>query len=500
MIVIKKNYLRKVAFGIGPDQSVPLDPVAWAKGQVHEVPNLAWDGPLPTGSEMMDHRASYRGNEDKLREKYKNDREAYKKAKNQLKYQTGQKYFESLELNIRHHAALNSGAPVFERLWWFWSNHFAILDKNALPNFNTGVYQREIIRENLCGSFTDLLKSATISFAMIKSLDNSESVGPNSKDGQWRKKNRKPVSINENHARELLELHSVGPAAGYSQDDVIALSYIMAGWECPWTKKRGDGNPVKFNQDKHQPGNHQVFDKRYKQRGLSPKNKLLDVIEDLAVHPSCSRFIAHKLCRHFICDFPTEQMMAPIIEAWEASGGALPSIHEALLEVTYEHTGTVEKFQNPEVWLVQMANMAGLHWPVLSEDMNYDFGSKPPGYMHRVKWDLDEIGLVPYRPIQPNGWSDLGTDWISPELLLRRIVFAKKYSAILNGGYGKKASGPKNWTPIHMLNSNFDALDEMLDYLALDKTKWREEDPKGKKLHHYNLMQTVFPSKWMLMA
>ena len=85
MIVIKKNYFRKVAFGIGPEQSVPLDPVAWAKGQVHEVPTLAWDGPLPTGSEMMDHRASYRGNEDKLREKYKNDREAYKKAKSQLK-------------------------------------------------------------------------------------------------------------------------------------------------------------------------------------------------------------------------------------------------------------------------------------------------------------------------------------------------------------------------------------------------------------------------------
>ena len=72
MVAIKKNYFRKVAFGIGSDQSVPSDPLAWAKTQVQEVPSLAWDGPLPTGSEMMDHRAAYRGNEDKLREKYKN--------------------------------------------------------------------------------------------------------------------------------------------------------------------------------------------------------------------------------------------------------------------------------------------------------------------------------------------------------------------------------------------------------------------------------------------
>ena len=425
MVDIKKNYFRKVAFGIGPDQSVPSDPVAWAKKQVREVPSLAWDGPLPTGSEMMDHRATYRGNQNKLREKYKNDRAAYKKAKNQLKYQTGQRYFESLELNIRHHAALNSGAPVFERLWWFWSNHFAILDKNSLPNFNTGVYQREIIRENLCGGFKDLLKSATISFAMIKSLDNSESVGPNSKDGKWRKKNRKPVSVNENHARELLELHSVGPAAGYSQADVIALSYIMAGWECPWTKKRGDGNPVKFNQDKHEPGNHVVFGKRYKQRGLSPKSKLLDVIEDLASHPSCRRFITQKLCRHFICDHPTDEMTAPIIEAWEGTDGDLPSIHQALLEVVYEYTGQYEKFQNPEVWFLQMANMAGSNWPVPSKEMTYDFEHNTQSHMHVVKWDLEELGLAPYRPIQPNGWSDLGIDWISPELLLRRLVFAK---------------------------------------------------------------------------
>ena len=207
------------------------------------------------------------------------------------------------------------------------------------------------------------------------------------------------------------------------------------------------------------------------------------MIEDLAVHPSCSRFITHKLCRHFICDYPTEQMIAPIVQAWEASDGHLPTVHEALLEVAYEYTGKIDKFQNPEVWLVQMANMADLHWPLLSKEMKYDFNIKPPSYMRRVKGALEEIGLVPYRPIQPNGWSDLGADWISPELLLRRIVFAKKYSVTKTGDYRpqNKDSGPRDWKPIHMLNSNFDSLDEVLQYLSLDKNIW-QENPKDKKL------------------
>ena len=496
--MIKKNYFRKVAFGLGPNVQVPEDPIAWAQKQVEVVPDLGWNGALLSENELLDKRAEYRRGEDEIRERFKNDRKGLKQAKRKLKYSSGEQYFEGLELNVRHYAARNSEAPVFERLWWFWSNHFAILDKDSLPSFNTGVFQRQIIRENLCGNFTDLLKQATTSFAMIMSLDNSESVGPNSKRGQWRKKKGKPVSVNENHARELLELHSVGPAAGYSQKEVVSLSYIMCGWECPWTKKRGRANPVKFDHDKHQPGYHKVFGKTYKQRGLNSKNKLLDIIEDLAIHPSCISFITHKLCRHFICDHPTDEMMKPIIKAWNDSNGDLPTIHKALLKVAYEYTGLYEKLQNPEVWLLQMANMADLNWPVALKDMEYNFSSKPTKHMQRVKWDLEEIGLQPYRPTQPNGWSDFSADWISPELLLRRIVFAKKFSIIGKDAYGR-GLGPKNWSPIHMLKSNFDELEEVLHYLSLDKANW-ESDPKAKELHPYNVVQTLFPSKWMVLA
>ena len=113
--------------------------------------------------------------------------------------------------------------------------------------------------------------------------------------------------------------------------------------------------------------------------------------------------------------------------------------------------------------------------------------------MNRVKWDLKEIGLSPYRPTQPNGWSDLSADWISPELLLRRIVFAKKFSRNASG------HGPQNWSPVHMLQSNFDKLDRVLDYLSLDKDRW-QQDPKANELHPYNVIQTLFPSNWMVSA
>ena len=120
--------------------------------------------------------------------------------------------------------------------------------------------------------------------------------------------------------------------------------------------------------------------------------------------------------------------------------------------------------------------------------------------MKQIKWDLEEIGLVPYRPSQPIGWPDLSDDWISPELILRRIVFAKKFSFTKNNFYGEDHNiGPRNWSPIHMLQSNFDQLEAILNYLSLNETDWKL-NPKSNKLHPYNVIQTLFPSKWMVSA
>ena len=475
---MKKNFFRKVGFGIGPDEQVPKDPVSWAQNQVDKVPPLLWDKPIRSGNEMLDHYAEWvYTDREILRKKHKGNRKAYENAKDQLRHKVGKRYFENLEICIRQNTALKSEAPVFERLWLFWCNHFAIIDKDAMPQFTTGPYHRETIRPNMCGSFETLLKEATLGWSMIHNLDNSESIGPNSEWGKNRRKRGKLASVNENHARELLELHTVSPAAKYSQEDVVQLSYIMAGWEHRHTKKRKECNPVKFNQKKHEPGNHKVLGKIYKQRGLSPKNKLLDVLKDLAANPETRRFIAFKLCRHFLTDKPTEQMMAPIISAWEKSDGNLPTIHKALLKVIYDYADKKAKFQNPEIWMLQMVHMVGGYWPLHADEMKYNFKIKPNNHQRKPRFFMKEIGYEPYRPIQPNGYSDMESDWISPELLIRRISAPKEIA--------KKNILLKNFET--MIDKNFDNPKEMKK--LIDKVK----SPSTK-------MQILFPSYRMLKA
>ena len=478
-----KRYFRKVAFGLGPHQTPPSDPVKWAQSQLDEVPDITWDGPLLTGDEYLEKYGEFvHTRREILRPKYRNDRQAYEDAKEKLAFRLGEKYYESLELAVRHHTALNSKAPVFERLWLFWCNHFAITDKDFMPQFVTGPYHREIIRKHMTGSFQELTQAVTLSWAMIHNLDNSESVGPNSQRGKWRREKGKPASVNENHARELLELHTISPEAGYSQKDVIALSYIMAGWRHEWTKKRQECNPVKFDQKAHEPGNHEVLGKRYKQRGITPKNKLIDVIADLAVHPACAQFIAKKLCRHFICDEPTEEMIAPIRDVFEKTGGDLPSVHKMLMKVVWDHAPDNQKFHNPEVWLLQMVNMTGATWPPSPDMMAYDFDDYPSRMLRAPQKYMREIGHEPYRPDQPNGWPDTKLEWLSPELLIRRLTFAKRFS--------EGVHQPQDLDHQRMIAKNFDNAEEVQASIADVRMRRGEDVP----------MQIIFPSVWMLLA
>ena len=128
---MKKNFFRKVGFGLGPEDKIPDNPLSWALKQVDKVPPLVWDKPIRTGKEMLNFYAEWVYTDRKvLRKKHKGNRKAYENAKNQLRNKVGHRYFEPLEICIRHNTALKSGAPIFERLWFFWCNHFAIIEKN----------------------------------------------------------------------------------------------------------------------------------------------------------------------------------------------------------------------------------------------------------------------------------------------------------------------------------------------------------------------------------
>jgi len=455
-----KNFFRKVGFGISPDEEVPNDPLNWALKQLDEVPKLSWQGDKYTEKELRGHYRDWVYNDRKvLRKKYKDNKTLYKVEKDKLRHKTGQKFWESLEIAIRHNEGINSQTPVLAKLWMFWGNFFAISEKDFLANYSTGPYQREIIRPNLNQTFEKMVYDVTTSWAMIHHLDNSESAGPKSVTAsqEWRRKKKRPATINENHARELLELHTVSPKAGYTQEDVIQLAYIMTGWQQRWSKSKLETGNVWFNSEYHQPGKKTVLGKEYK-RG---KKTLSTVIKDLVNHPNCRDFIAERLCRFLITDEPTNQMKKPIIDAFKKSDGNLSEIHKAAIKVAFEFNEKYKKFQTPENWFIQVAKIGNLNWPPSPEVMSaYELGFKPTRKQRVPEKILRRIGHHPYRAKQPNGWSDHSDDWISPELLIRRLVYAK-----LSASFSHMENNNEEYFE-NVVKKNFDNPDKILKYLS----------------------------------
>ena len=456
-----KNFYRKVAFGLGPDDKTPSDPLKWATNQLNDIPEFSWKGKILPEKELRKYYRDYvYGDRKVLRKKFKNDKDGYKREKNKLRHATGQKFWWNLELCIRYSEALKSETPVLAKLWYFWGNHFAISEKDFLAQYTTGAYQREIIRANMNQNFEKMVQEATVGWSMIHHLDNDQNIGPKSQEAQWAREKGKKKGVNENHARELLELHTVSPDCGYTQEDIIQMAYIMSGWRPKWGKKRLETGDVHFNPDAHEPGTKMVLGKKYK----SGRKSLSAVITDLVNHPSCRKFIAMKLCRYLITDNPTKEMMEPIIKAWEKSDGFLPEVHKAAIEVAFNYSDRHNKFQNPENWLLQMSKMSDVDLIPTPKLMDlYNLGQKPTNGQRSSERLLKELGHHPYLAKQPNGWSDISDDWMSPELLIRRLVYAKE-------AFYKKSS--KSQTPEfyeEMIQKNYDNPNEILQILSQHK-------------------------------
>ena len=166
----------------------------WALDQVNDVPELSWKGKIYSEKELRKHYRDWvYGDRKVLRKKYKDNKTLYKTHKDILRHKTGQKFWESLEISIRHNEGINSSHPVLAKLWMFWGNFFAISEKDFLANYSTGAYQREIIRPNLNQSFEKMVYDVTTSWAMIHHLDNSESAGPKSVTAseEWRRRKKR---------------------------------------------------------------------------------------------------------------------------------------------------------------------------------------------------------------------------------------------------------------------------------------------------------------------
>ena len=479
---MSKHFFRKVAFGLNGIEKVPDNPLMWAKAQIQKLPETSWNGPLFSDEmEGVKKAGELSVERQKIQKKNKKNKDKQRKLIGELNVKTGLDFYENAELSARHHACLHDNSPVFQRFVMFWGNHFALSKRFFLAEFTSGAYHRTVLQPHMIGNFTDLVEAATKSWSMIELLDNQYSTGPNSKWG----KNNRTDSINENHGRELLELHTVSPSIGYTQDDVVEITLAMTGWgKSQKPKSMGRFTPVKFIKERHEPGDRIILGKTYK--ASVNGGQLRKIIEDLSSNDHTLRYISKKLCRHFITDEPNDEMVQHVVKAWQTSQGQMIAIHEAVLEMAYKHAGTSHKFQQPEYWFLQVAKMSGANWPVKADELlKYDFTKEPSSTLTAPRDMLIELGQRPFQPSQPDGFADNEESWVSPEYLIRRVGIVPQ---LLRRSRRKKNRTEATITSAEMLNNvimrNFDNDAEVISFL--------EAYPEKDRL------SVFLASKWVL--
>jgi uncharacterized protein (DUF1800 family) len=329
-------------------------------------------------------------------------------------------------VGARVEAALVSETPVHERLVHFWSNHFTVSTAKpgavALPPS----FEKDAIRPHVGGRFADMLLASTKHPGMIVYLDNWLSIGPNSQTAQNPRRGRRlpgggrPTGINENLAREILELHTLGVNGDYTQRDVQALAAIITGWtyERPRLRdlvsdrvaERNGGQLFEFDADAHEPGPKTLLNRTYPQTGVEQGEAAL---RDLAAHPSTARFLATKLCRHYIADDPPAPAIARVERAFRESDGDLARTMEALVDSPEAWAEPFAKFKRPEEYAIALLRSANLR-------------TLPPGAGIAA---LAAMGQRPYSAPGPDGWADSADAWLTADLVWKRLEFAQAYAA-----------------------------------------------------------------------
>ena len=313
------------------------------------------------------------------------------------------------QTSARYRLAASTDHPFHERLVHFWSNHFAVSgDKQPLPAL-AGLFENEAIRPNVAGRFADLLVAVEQHPAMIVYLDNQRSIGPNSRLGKRanRRASDRNFGLNENLAREILELHTLGVDGGYTQQDVTTFAEVITGWSLGGANENGRfaaGEPgrFEFREAIHEPGDKTVLGKRYSQSGLAQGEA---VLRDLAEHPSTARFIATKLARHFVADDPSPALVDALASTYTESKGDLAAVYETLVSAD-------------EVWADVHAKYKTPHDFVISTFRAFDH---VPDDTRFVVGALDLMGQTPFRPGSPEGWPDTAEQWGGADALFKRI-------------------------------------------------------------------------------
>jgi uncharacterized protein (DUF1800 family) len=298
-----------------------------------------------------------------------------------------------------------------ERLAWFWADHFSARPRSAPYAAFFAPHLAQAIRPHVTGRFADLLFAAVTHPAILAALDQAASVGPQSDRARAAEAEGRRVGLNENLARELLELHTLGVGGAYTQDDVRELAKLLTGLGAD-----AEGNPV-MRPRLAEPGAETVLGRRY---GGGRRARIEDIralTDDLAVHPDTARHIAAKLARHFIADTPDPGLVATLERAFRDSGGALPAVYAAMLAHPAAWADTPAKVRRPAETVLAAWRALGLRAD--------DIAALPPRRLRAALLQpLAAMGQPWARPPGPQGWPEDGAAWITPQGLAARIDWA----------------------------------------------------------------------------
>ena len=303
------------------------------------------------------------------------------------------------EARARIDAALDAEIGFVERLVWFWSNHFCV---NQEKTVMAGAYEREAIRPHVLGRFADMLLAAEGHPAMLLYLDNAQSMGPDSVAGINRDK-----GLNENFAREVLELHTLGVRTVYTQDDVTNFAKVLTGWTIiPTVTNPDHGGEFVFIKRMHEPGPETVITKEYDEAGTEQGRA---VLADLARHPATAKHIAIKLARHFIADDPPPALVERLTQRFLDTDGDLKEVTMALIAAPEAWAPEQAKMKRPGEWIVAALRATGER-----------------GDMVRFLQAQALLGEPLWRPPAPKGFSDENAAWLDG--LAQRLDMANAFA------------------------------------------------------------------------
>ena len=320
-------------------------------------------------------------------------------------------------------ARVTSDRPFIERLVAFWSNHLCVsTGAKVLVAPLAGSYEREAIRPHVLGRFADMVLASAKHPAMLVYLDNFQSIGPSSRGARAGNRRGQQRGLNENYARELLELHTLGVDGGYSQQDVQELAKILTGWTVSGLNRPGLGGRNRrasatpdedrigfaFQEALHEPGAKTVLGARYDDAGVAEGER---VIRALCDHPSTARFVATKLVRHFVNDTPPPAAVDRIAGVFRNTRGDLRAVAEALIDLPDAWREPARKFRTPQDWLVAVLRAFNAN----------DVAAALMPNLRQLRQPL-------WSPAAPKGFDDGTAEWADPDSLLNRAELARTVS------------------------------------------------------------------------